>query len=101
MAVCGTNDKSNAGQNGRSIATNYTGDEDMLEKSMKRTAWKNLDGPALQQPSPAQSYLLGYILAPYMDYSAEAWLAGYGPTYLSTAGGSTSGLFFPGSWVAV
>jgi hypothetical protein len=22
---------------------------------MKRTAWKNLDGPALQQPSPAQS----------------------------------------------
>jgi hypothetical protein len=27
----------------------------MLEKSMKRTAWKNLDRPAVQQPSPAQS----------------------------------------------
>jgi hypothetical protein len=32
------------------------GDEDTLEKSMKRTAWKNLDGPALQQrqPSPTE-----------------------------------------------
>jgi hypothetical protein len=27
------------------------GDEDMLQKSMKRTAWKNLDGPAPQQAS--------------------------------------------------
>jgi hypothetical protein len=32
-----------------------TGDQDMLQKSMKRTAWKNLDGPAPQQPSPAES----------------------------------------------
>jgi hypothetical protein len=32
-----------------------TGDQDMLEKSMKRTAWKNLDGPAPQQPLPAES----------------------------------------------
>jgi hypothetical protein len=32
-----------------------TGDQDMLEKSMKRKAWKNLDGPAPQQPSPVGS----------------------------------------------
>jgi hypothetical protein len=31
-----------------------TGDHDMLQKSMKRTAWKNLDGPAPQQLSPAE-----------------------------------------------
>jgi hypothetical protein len=31
------------------------GDENMLEKSMKRTAWKNLDGPAPQRPSPTES----------------------------------------------
>jgi hypothetical protein len=78
----GMKEKSGARQIVRSTATNFTGnlvdknktlrrstrlnsncssdgiskgDEDMLEKSMKRTAWKNLDGPALQQPSPAQS----------------------------------------------
>jgi hypothetical protein len=82
MSDCGTKEKSDAGQSVRSTATNSTGnlvdkkyalrcstrlnnncssdgiskgDEDMLEKSMKRTVWKNLDGPALQQPSPAQS----------------------------------------------
>jgi hypothetical protein len=32
-----------------------TGDQDMLEKSMKRTPWKNLDGLAPQRPSPAES----------------------------------------------
>jgi hypothetical protein len=97
----GMKEKSGAGQIVRSTATNSTGDEDMLEKSMKRTAWKNLDGPALQQPSPAQSYLLGYTLAPYMDYPAEAWRAGYGLSYLPAVGASTTGVFFPGSWVAV
>jgi hypothetical protein len=82
LVDCGPKEKSNTGQSDRSTATNPTGnlvakkyalrrskrlnnncssdgiskgDEDMLEKSMKRTAWKNLDGPALQQPSPVQS----------------------------------------------
>jgi hypothetical protein len=82
ISDCGMTEKYAAGQSVRSTATNSTGnlvdknntlrrstrlnnncssdgiskgDEDMLEKSMKRTAWKNLDGPALQQPSPAQS----------------------------------------------
>jgi hypothetical protein len=42
-----------------------TGDQDMLQRSMRRTAWKNLDGPAPQQPSPAE----GKAIA---SYSLEA-----------------------------
>jgi hypothetical protein len=41
-----------------------TCDQDMLEKSMKRTTWKNLDGPAPQQPSPAPKLVAWNHLLP-------------------------------------
>jgi hypothetical protein len=50
---------------------------------------------------PFAGYLFGYTLALYMDYSAEACRAGYGLSFMPTLGTSSTGVFFPGSWVAV
>jgi hypothetical protein len=50
---------------------------------------------------PFTGYLFGYTLAPYMDYSAEAWSAGYGLSFMPTFGTSSTRVFFPGSWVTV
>jgi hypothetical protein len=35
--------------------------EDMLEKPMKRTTWKKLNGPAPQRPSPTADELLAVL----------------------------------------
>jgi hypothetical protein len=36
-----------------------------------------------------------------MDCSTEAWHAGYSLSYVTAFGASTTGMFFPGSWVTV